>query len=37
MWTLIASVVVVIFPLLGLAFVIPTFLTTLGGVGINGL
>ncbi len=31
MWTLIISVAVVVLPLLGLVFVIPTFLATIGG------
>lgn len=31
MWTLIISVAVVLLPLVGLVFVIPTFLATLGG------
>ena len=31
MWTLIGSVAVVLLPLVGLVFVIPTFLATLGG------
>lgn len=31
MWTLIISVAVVLLPLVGLVFVIPTFLSTIGG------
>lgn len=31
MWTLIISVAVILLPLVGLMFVIPTFLSTIGG------